>query len=180
MASLSGPGTACPLPGLRGRCSRIKTPHQRLWETGNYYMHIVFLQSWHTLVHRPASPCIFFLQRRSVGGRGRKHPDKNKFCSRSFCSLCFSDQVSFISHHLVQFVTSTFCTTAVWPFGLSLLFFPPIVAHILHLRKRAPAKCANCFHIYACQHFSELPHPPPHSVCDYCLFCCFKLFILHQ
>lgn len=99
--------------GFERRCSHIKTPHQLL--------HIVFLGCWHTLVHGPASACIFSLQRR---WDGRKPPEKN-----------------------ISSSPSTFCTTAVWSFGLSLLsfffFFPATVAHILHLRKRASAKCAN-------------------------------------
>lgn len=52
--------------GFERRCSHRKTPHQLL--------HIVFLGCWHTLVHGPASACLFSLQRR---WEGRKPPDKN-------------------------------------------------------------------------------------------------------
>lgn len=137
MASLSGGGRPRPLPTLqlrfRRRCSHIKTPHQLLRETGNYYMHIVFLQCWHTLVHRPASLCIFFLRR---GREGRKPPDKNKFCNRSSAAPVSPTRSPLFPHHLFQFVTSTFwlhnsCSAFLVIF---CLFFFPLLLHLFRVK----------------------------------------------
>lgn len=172
MASLSGGGTPRALPalqpGFERRCSRIKTPHQLLWETGNYYMHIVFLQRWHTLVHRPASPCIFFLQR---GWEGRKPPDKNKFCSRSSAARVSPTRsplfpiISFsLSHGL----------SAQQLFGLSgyLCFFSLLLLIFCICGKGHQLNVQIAF-TYSRQHFISDRPPPPHtqlSLC-YCLFC---------
>lgn len=164
MASLSGGGRPRPLPTLqlrfRRRCSHIKTPHQLLRETGNYYMHIVFLQCWHTLVHRPASLCIFFLRR---GREGRKPPDKNKFCNRSSAARVSPTRsplfpiISFsLSHRLSG------CTTAVRPFWLSFVFFSAAAALI-------PRQNVQIAFTHACQHFSET------GLC-FCLFCRWEVY----
>lgn len=127
--------------GFERRCSHIKTPHQ--------LPHIVFLGCWHTLVHGHASACIFFLQRR---WKGRKPPDKN-IVSFSSSHPLFAQQLFGLSGYLC------------------FLFFPATVAHILHLRKRASAKCANWFHVCMSAFFREPPpHTHTHSLC-YCLFC---------
>lgn len=150
MASLSGGGSPRPLPTLqpqfRRRCSHIKTPHQLLRETGNYYMHIVFLQCWHTLVHRPASLCIFFFWR---GREGWKPPDKNKFCNRSSAarlsptrSPLFPITSLSLSHWL------SVCTTVVRPFWLSLAFFSPCTY--------SASQCANCFHVCMSAFFRDM------------------------
>lgn len=151
MASLSGGGRPDPPPPpalqlrFRRRCSHIKTPHQLLQETGNYYMHIVFLQCWHTLVHRPASLCIFFLGR---GREGRKPPDKKKFCNRSSAARVSPTRsplfpiISFsLSHRLSG------CTTAVRPFWLSFVFFPLL----LHLFRVKMCKLLSRMHVSSFQ-----------------------------
>lgn len=144
MASLSGGGSPRPLPTLqpqfRRRCSHIKTPHQLLRETGNYYMHIVFLQCWHTLVHRPASLCIFFLWR---GREGWKPPDKNKFCNRSFAarlSPTRSPLFPITSLSLSHWLSG--CTTVVWPF--LVIFAPPLLLHLFCITM---CKLLSCMHV---------------------------------
>lgn len=132
-------------------------------------MHIVFLQCWHTLVHRPASLCIFFLRRRR---EGRKPPDKNKFCNRSSAARVSPTRSPLFPHHLFQFVTLTFwlhnsCSAFLVIFSC---FFPPTLALIPHQN-------VQIAFMYACQHFSE-------TGLRYCLFCrwevyCYKQLILY-
>lgn len=113
-------------------------------------MHIVFLQCWHTRVHRPASPCIFFLRR---GWEGGKPPDKNKFCSRSSAARVSPTRsplfpiISFTSSHPLS------AQQLLGLFGLSLLFFPSPLLRVFCIC----GKCANCFHVCVSAFFRDVP-----------------------